>query len=90
MWMGRPRYHRPEIMPSTDGEPVAARGRLVVSQTDHCGLSVEWRCGMASAAVFLARPADEGVPEWYVEEAERSDGTPVAARARQVVSQTDH
>ena len=33
------------------------------------------------AAVFLARPADEGVPAGYVEEAERSDGTPMAARA---------
>ena len=33
------------------------------------------------AAVFLARPADEGVPAGYVEEAERSDGAPMAARA---------
>ena len=29
---------------------------------DVSGLSLERRCGMATAAVFLARPADEGVP----------------------------
>ena len=28
----------------------------------------------APAAAFLARPADEGVPGAYVEEAERSEG----------------
>ena len=54
---------------------------MVVSQTDHCGLSVErWR-GMRQPAAFLARPADE---------AERSDGESAASRARLVVSQTDH
>ena len=43
---------------------------------------------MASAAVFLARPADEGVPA-AVEEAERSDGTPMTARTHLAVAQTE-
>ena len=33
-----------------------------VARVDHGGPSGEWRRGMAKAAVFLARPADEGVP----------------------------
>ena len=63
---------------------------MILARTLRRGRSVELRCGMASAAGFLASLADEAYPQRYVEEAERSDGTPMTARARQVVSQTGH
>jgi len=63
---------------------------VAVPQADHCGVSVERRCGVASAAVFLARPADEGVPVAVRLGSGTQRGTLMTAIARLAVSQAHH
>jgi len=75
----------------SDGTPMTARTHQAVSQTDHFRVclwngGVVWRRQRCSSQ----GPLTKAYPQRYVEEAERSDGTPMTARTHQAVSQTDH